>query len=74
MANLSQLVQEDDGSKRELIAIAKAIAEASDEVRMCGSKRELIAGAKVIAEASDEVRMCPSCHSVCKRMMGARGS
>jgi hypothetical protein len=27
-------VQEDDGSKRELIAIAKAIAEASDEVRM----------------------------------------
>jgi vinculin len=32
MAKLSQLVQEDDGSKRELISIAKAIAEASDEV------------------------------------------
>jgi hypothetical protein len=48
---LSQLVQEDDGSKRELIAIAKAIAE-----------------------ASDEVRMWPSSHSLCKRMMGARGS
>ncbi len=37
MAKLSQLVQEDDGSKRKLIAIAKAIAEASDEVRMCPS-------------------------------------
>ncbi len=49
MANLSQLVQEDDGSKRELIAIAKA----SDEVR---------------------VRMWQICHSLCKRMMGARGS
>ncbi len=34
MAKLSQLVQEDDGSKRELIAIAKAIAEDIDEVRM----------------------------------------
>merc|ERR1711868_304612 len=32
MAKLSQLVQEDSGSKKELIAIAKAIAEASDEV------------------------------------------
>ncbi len=52
MAKLSQLVQEDDGSKRELIAIAKAIVEASD---------------------SDDVRMCPSCHSLCRRMMGARG-
>ncbi len=51
MAKLSQLVQEDDGSKRELIAIAKAIAE-----------------------VSDEVRMWPSCHSLCKRMLGARGS
>jgi hypothetical protein len=32
VAKLSQLVQDDNGSKRELIAIAKAIAEASDEV------------------------------------------
>ncbi len=51
MAKLSQLVQEDDVSKRELIAIAKAIAE-----------------------ASGEVRRWPSCRSLCKRMMGARGS
>jgi hypothetical protein len=51
VAKLSQLAQEDDWSKRELIAKAKAIAE-----------------------ASDEVRMWPSCPSLCKRMMGARGS
>jgi hypothetical protein len=44
-------MQEDDGRKRELIAIAKAIAE-----------------------ASDEVRMWQICNSLCKRMMGARGS
>jgi hypothetical protein len=41
VAKLSQLVQEDDGSKRELIAIAKAIAEASDEVRMWPSCHSL---------------------------------
>jgi hypothetical protein len=49
VAKLSQLVQEDDGSKRELIAIAKAIAEASDEVRMwqiCRSLCRRIVGAR----------------------------
>jgi vinculin len=49
MAKLSQLVQEDDGSKRELIAIAKAIAEASDEVRMwpsCHNLRKRMIGAR----------------------------
>ena len=47
MAKLSQLVGEDAGSKRELIACAKSIAEASDEVtriakelaRECTDKR-----------------------------------
>ena len=47
MAKLSQLVGEDANSKRELIACAKAIAEASDEVtkiakdlaRECTDKR-----------------------------------
>ncbi len=34
MTKLSQLVQEDDGSKKELIAIDKANAEASDDLRM----------------------------------------
>jgi hypothetical protein len=51
VAKLSQLVQEDSVSKWGLIAIAKAIAE-----------------------ASDEVRMWQICHSLCKRMMGARES
>ncbi len=32
MVKLSQLVQEDGGSKRELIAIAKTFTEANDEV------------------------------------------
>jgi hypothetical protein len=41
VVKLSQLVQEDDGSKKELIAIAKAIAEASDEVRMWQSCHSL---------------------------------
>ncbi len=49
MSKLSLLVKEHGGSKRELIAIAKAIVE-----------------------ASDDVRMCPSCHSLCRRMMGVR--
>ena len=47
MAKLSQLVGEDAGSKRELIACAKAIAESSNEVtriakelaRECTDKR-----------------------------------
>ncbi len=41
MPKLSQRVQEDDGSKRELIAIAKVISEASDEVRMWPSCHSL---------------------------------
>ena len=60
MAKLSQLVGEDANSKRELIACAKAIAEASDEVtriakelaRECTDKRmRTVSILKVIFES-----------------------
>ena len=41
MAKLSQLVGEDAGSKRELIACAKAIAESSNEVTRIAKKVDM---------------------------------
>merc|ERR1711962_1063371 len=59
MAKLSQLVQEDSGSKRELIAIAKAIAESSDEVTRL---------AKELAKECTDKRMRTNLLQVCERI------
>merc|ERR1712001_664532 len=59
MAKLSQLVQEDSGSKRELITIAKAIAESSDEVTRL---------AKELAMECTDKRMRTNLLSVCERI------
>jgi len=59
MAKLSHLVQEDSGSKKELIAIAKAIAEASDEVTRL---------AKELAMECTDKRMRTNLLSVCERI------
>merc|ERR1719225_1719447 len=59
MAKLSQLVQEDSGSKKELISIAKAIAEASDEVTRL---------AKELAMECTDKRMRTNLLSVCERI------
>merc|ERR550534_1724744 len=59
MAKLSQLVQEDSGSKRELITIAKAIAESSDEVTRL---------AKELAKECTDKRMRTNLLQVCERI------
>jgi len=59
MAKLSQLVQEDSGSKRDLIAIAKAIAESSDEVTRL---------AKELAKECTDKRMRTNLLQVCERI------
>merc|ERR1719234_2159581 len=59
MAKLSQLVQEDSGSKRELISIAKAIAESSDEVTRL---------AKELAKECTDKRMRTNLLQVCERI------
>ena len=59
MAKLSQLVQEDDGSKRDLIASAKAIAEASDEVTRL---------ARELARECTDKRMRLNLLQVCERI------
>ena len=59
MAKLSHLVQEDSGSKRELIAIAKAIAESSDEVTRL---------AKELAKECTDKRMRTNLLQVCERI------
>jgi len=59
MAKLSQLVEEDSGSKKELISIAKAIAESSDEVTRL---------AKELAMECTDKRMRTNLLSVCERI------
>lgn len=59
MAKLSQLVQEDSGSKKDLISIAKAIAESSDEVTRL---------AKELAMECTDKRMRTNLLSVCERI------
>lgn len=59
MAKLSQLVGEDANSKRELIACAKAIAEASDEVTRI---------AKELARECTDKRMRTTLLQVCERI------
>jgi len=59
MAKLSQLVQEDSGSKRDLISIAKAIAESSDEVTRL---------AKDLAKECTDKRMRTNLLQVCERI------
>merc|ERR1711935_856413 len=59
MAKLSQLVGEDAGSKRELIACAKSIAEASDEVTRI---------AKELARECTDKRMRTTLLQVCERI------
>ncbi|XP_023329663.1 vinculin isoform X4 [Eurytemora carolleeae] len=59
MAKLSKLVQEEEGSKRELISIAKAIAEASDEVSRL---------AKELAKECTDKRMRINLLQVCERI------
>ena len=78
MAKLSQLVGEDANSKRELIACAKAIAEASDEVtriakelaRECTDKRmrtvsQIVSKLKIHASIKKKLRNF-SCRHFCK--------
>ncbi len=57
MANLSQLVQEDDRSKKELIAINKANAEVSGEVR----NKKMTKLSQLVQE--DDGRMNADCSS-----------
>jgi len=59
MAKLSQLVGEDAGSKRELIACAKAIAEASEDVTRI---------AKELARECTDKRMRTTLLQVCERI------
>ena len=59
MAKLSMLVQEEGGSKRDLISIAKAIAEASDEVARL---------AKELAAECTDKRMRTNLVQVCERI------
>jgi len=59
MARLSRSVQEEEGSKRELISISKAIAEASDEVARL---------AKELAKECTDKRMRVNLLQVCERI------
>jgi len=59
MAQLSQLVRGEGGSKRELIAVAKAIAEASEEVTRL---------AKGLARECTDRRMRTNLLQVCERI------
>ena len=60
MAKLSKLVQEEEGgSKRELIAISKQIAESSDEVSWL---------AKELARECTDKRMRTNLLQVCERI------
>ncbi|XP_059099435.1 vinculin-like isoform X3 [Tigriopus californicus] len=59
MAKLSQLVNEDTGSKRDLIACAKATADASEEVTRI---------AKELAKECTDKRMRTSLLQVCERI------
>jgi len=59
MARLSQLVQEDSGSKKDLIACAKAIAESSEDVTRI---------AKELAKECTDKRMRTALLQVCERI------